>query len=110
MAGRHSQDTVGWIAGRLLRGEPPPNLQVLSVAWESGQYGNSYATGKVRNNTNRTYNYAQIEINLLDSNGNLVGSTLDNVNNLAPRQVWEFRAPVLEDQATRFRVEDVSGY
>lgn len=88
--------------------EPLPDLEVLSTAPESGDFG-WYATGRVRNNTGRTYAYVQVQISLQDDAGNLVGSTMSNVNNLRPGQVWNFRALVTDDNATRWRVEDVSG-
>ena len=51
-----------------------------------------------------------VQINLLDESGTLVGSTMANVNNVSPGQMWSFRAPILEDRATTFRVENVTGF
>lgn len=109
-AGPSSSDTVGFVLGELLESGPPPDLQVISTQWENGEYGNDYATGRIRNNTSSTYSYVQIEINVYDANGNQIGSTLDNVNNLEPGGTWQFRAIITDDQARRFRIKDVSGY
>ena len=40
--------------------------------------------------------YVQVEINIYDQNNNQIGSTMDNVNNLAPHTKWTFKAPVMK--------------
>jgi hypothetical protein len=67
-------------------------------------------TGVVRNNSDHKYGYAQVEINLYDKGGNVIGSTMANINNLEPGQTWKFSAPILEDAAVKFDVKDVSGF
>lgn len=109
MADRHSRDTVGWADVLDLHGKPPPDLQLLSYDSEAGEY-NRYITGRVRNNSSRSYSYVQVEISLMDGAGNVVGSTMDNVNNLGPGQVWEFRAMITSDRTEQYRIVDVSGY
>jgi hypothetical protein len=86
------------------------DLTLQSSGWTHGQYGNRTVAGSVVNSTNRTYAYAQVQINLYDAGGAQVGSTMANVNNLAPGAVWKFEAPVLEDSATRFEVTKISGF
>lgn len=85
-----------------------PNLEVLSVSTENDGYV-GYAVGEVRNNTKKTYSYVQVEISLLNGEA-LVGSTLDNVTNLEPGQVWKFKAPIFTKDATQFKVKEVTGY
>lgn len=109
---RLARDTVGYVrADLVIPGNPPPlpDLQVLDTKHEPERYGYGWATGRIRNNTRRTYSYVQVEINLYDEAGNLVGSTLDNVNNLAPGQIWTFRAPIFTPFA-RYRIENVTGF
>jgi hypothetical protein len=86
-----------------------PALEVLSHAYKAGQY-NRFIEGRVRNNTGRTYNLAQISIKLLDKSGNVVGSAMDNVNNLGPGEVWKFSAIVTDDSAVRYQIVDVDGF
>ena len=89
--------------------EARPDLELLEVSSTSDAF-TRYVVGKVRNNTNRTYTYVQVEINLYDKDGNQVGSTLANVNNLEPGAVWSFKAPILEEEAVRFKVADITGF
>lgn len=84
-----------------------PDLEVLSHSTESDGYLR-YIVGEIRNNTDKTYSYVQVEIGLYNGES-LVGSTLDNVNNLEPGQVWQFKALVYEDNATSYKITDVSG-
>lgn len=88
--------------------EEVPDLEVLSTDSTSDGY-TRYATGQIRNNTNRTYSYVQVEINLYKDDV-LVGSTLDNVNNLGPGEIWEFQALILDDSANRFQIVDITGF
>jgi len=87
-----------------------PDLEVLSIAPESNDGFGWWATGKIRNNTDRTYSYVQVQIGLEDAQGNLAGSTMDNVNNLRPGQIWSFRALVTDDNVETWRIEDVTGF
>lgn len=108
--GPASNDTVGFILGRLLEDAPPPDLQVISTDWESGEYGNNYAVGRIRNNSNQTYSYVQVSVNVYDASGTQIGSTMANVNNLEPGGVWRFEALIYEDNARRFKIKDVTGF
>ena len=52
----------------------------------------TYFSGVVQNNTNKEYSYVQIEISLYDADGALLGTALDNVNNLEANGKWKFKA------------------
>lgn len=84
------------------------DLEILDYTSESDGYVR-YAVGHIRNNTNRTYSYVQVEINLY-SGETQVGSTLDNVNNLEPGATWEFRALIADNSADSFKIKDVTGW
>ena len=73
-------------------------------------YGARGICGTVKNNSNRNIGYAHVEINLYDKAGNLIGSTLDNVNNLEANSVWKFQAPIIEDNVATYKVKNVVGY
>ena len=66
-------------------------------------------TGALKNNTSRDLTYVQVEINLFDSSGAQVGSTLANVNNLAAGGLWRFEAVTFQE-FSRFEVADVTGF
>lgn len=86
-----------------------PDLEVLETHSVSEGFAR-YVAGTVKNNSGRKYGYAQVEINLYDKDGNQVGSTLANVNNLEPGATWKFKAIILEDSATSFKVKGVTGF
>ena len=85
-----------------------PDLELLDYDSTNDGYF-AYVTGHVRNNTDRTYSYVQVSVNLYNGES-LVGTTLDNVNNLGPGETWEFSALVAEDNVTSYRITDVSGF
>lgn len=88
---------------------PVPDLELLDADSYSDGYL-SYVTGHIRNNTNKEYLYVQVSINLYDDAGTQVGSTLANVNNLAPGGTWAFEALITSDLATQYRIVDITGY
>ena len=59
---------------------------------------------------NRTFAYAQVEFNLYDGSGALVGSTLANINNLEPGVTWRFEAPILEQNVATARYMDFTAF
>lgn len=87
-----------------------PRLEILEHHPCTGDFGAKMICGTVINNSNRTIGYVQIEINLYDSDMSLVDSTLDNINNLEPGSKWKFKAPVLEDNVSSYKIKDVSGF
>lgn len=86
-----------------------PNLEVISHEVLQEEYA-TYITGVIKNNTNRTYGYVQVEINLYDEDGVQIGSTLDNLNNLEGGGSWRFKAFVLEDDVDSYKIKDVTGF
>lgn len=87
---------------------PVSDLELIDYTSESDGYTN-YVVGHIKNNTDKTYSYVQVDINLY-SGDTQVGSTLDNVNNLAPGATWEFKAVVLENNADKFEIVNISGF
>jgi len=89
------------------RVDPSKPLQLLD---HSGSYDESTTTivGRVRNNTDRPYSYAQITFSLFDNGGNQVGTTIANIANLEPRAVWKFKA-IGWVRATRFKLSGLFG-
>lgn len=73
-------------------------------------YGARGVCGTVKNNSNRNIGYAHVEINLYDKAGNLIGSTLDNINNLEANAIWKFQAPIIEDNVATYKIKNVVGY
>ncbi|WP_291636449.1 FxLYD domain-containing protein [Clostridium sp.] len=68
---------------------------------------NGYIVGTIKNTSNNSYRYVGVNINLLDKDGNLVGSTLANVKNLQGYKSWKFKAIVIEEGVTNFKVINI---
>jgi len=84
-----------------------PQFTVGEWRFIRGAY-TSEIIGVVRNNTSRTFGYAQIEFSLYDRYGRQVGSTFDNICNLDPYGIWRFEAIVLEDDAVSARFAGIT--
>ncbi len=85
-------------------------LEVLDTyRCQLSPYGGDAVCGTVVNNTNRTMSYAQVEINLYDTDNNQIGSALANINNLASGSKWKFKAPVYAAGRYRWTVANVTG-
>ena len=88
--------------------EKKENLEVLEHSVVHDGYL-SYIVGKVKNNTNKTYSYVQVSINLYKGESQ-AGSTLANVNNLEPGGTWEFKALVTNNDITGYKIVEVTGF
>ena len=87
-----------------------PAVEVVEHDYQAGEYGSQSVTGVVRNNSNQTLSYVQVEINLYDGQGTQLGSTLANTNNLEPGGRWKFEAQVIDDGVQRYKIVDVVGH
>lgn len=95
-------------SGETEESQTHPDLELLDYSDESDGLLR-YVVGHIKNNTNRTYSYVQISINLYND-GTQVGSTLANVNHLEAGSTWEFKALITEDSATEYKIADISGW
>jgi hypothetical protein len=77
---------------------------------ETGEYGTTTITGKVKNNTSKQYSYVQIQFNVYDKSGSQLGSAMANINNLEPNGTWKFNAVCVEEGIATARFKDVSGW
>jgi len=86
------------------------DLQVGSVSSTADSFSWS-VTGVVTNTGTTPYQLITIEFDLLSEDGETVVGTATDINpgTLAPGQKWRFRAMVVNDQARRYRLSDVSG-
>ncbi len=85
-------------------------LTLVESHVETGDYGTRYVVGTIKNNVNKQFTYVQVTINEYDSSGAQIGSTLANANNLEPYGTWKFKAPVLDKDATDFKVMTATAY
>ena len=66
-----------------------------------------YIEGYIQNNTGKEYSYVQVEFNLYDKDGAIIGTALDNISNLEANGKWKFKAASL---ITSDEVENVASY
>lgn len=74
-----------------------------------------YIEGYVQNNTDKEYSYVSIEFNLYDADGVLIGTAMDNVNNLEANGKWKFKASSLttsEETASiaSYKLKEITGW
>lgn len=71
-----------------------------------------YIEGYIQNNTNRKYSYVQVTFNLYDSEGNQLGTAIDNINNLEANGRWKFKAIALSEAGNiaSYKLEKITGY
>jgi hypothetical protein len=76
----------------------------------AGVDGWYYATGMLKNNY-KDVKYLQIEIQITDESGTVIGTTFANVTNLKKGQSWKFKALVTNgDVATVWTIVDLTAY
>lgn len=68
-----------------------------------------YVTGQVKNNTDKNYSYVQVEIKMYKDD-TVIGSTLDNMNNLGPGETWQFKALITDDACNKYKIVGVTGF
>ena len=91
--------------------QPGVDIEDLELIESKGTTKSSTTevVGRIRNNTNRTYNYVQVTFQMYDSQGNQVGSAMANVNGLEPKRTWKFKA-VCFCQGARFKLNKITGF
>jgi hypothetical protein len=77
--------------------------------WKNEEYAR-YIVGTVKNESTVKADYAQITFTLFDKDGNQVGSTFTNINDLAGGGTWSFKALVFEDSATMAKFSEITAY
>ena len=86
------------------------NLELIGYEISTDEFGSNMIVGTVKNNSGKQYSYAQIEFNLYDSDGNQIGSTFDNINNLEPNKVWKFSAVILEENFSEVKFKGITAF
>jgi hypothetical protein len=65
-------------------------LEIADYGWFEKAYGNIGMGGYATNVSDGAFSYAQIEGQFYDFTGTVIGSSMANINNLAPGQTWNF--------------------
>ena len=70
---------------------PSSELEILEHHGEIGEYGNLYVVGQAKNTGSKSLSYAEIRVKFYDADGNLLGSSFDNINDLGAGETWRFK-------------------
>lgn len=65
-------------------------------------------TGGIKNKSAEVLPYLQVRFSVQDKNGEEIETSIANTSKIAPNTVWNFKAPVTEGKAAKFKVIDVS--
>lgn len=85
-------------------------LQVNDLNLKKSEFDTVVVTGKLVNTAGKKLGYVQVELNLFDSTGTQIGSTLANVNNLESGLTWSFEAPVMERRTRSVKVGGITAF
>lgn len=71
-----------------------------------------YIEGYIKNNTDKDYSYVQVTFTAYDSDGNTLGTCVDNNSGLEANGRWKFKAMCLEnvDKIASYKLKEVTGY
>ena len=86
------------------------DLEVTEYHNEMNDYGWGYISGTVKNLGSRSYGSVIITANLYDSDGALLGNSMDIVSNLEPYGTWKFNIPVILKGVDKYRITDITAY
>ncbi len=76
--------------------------------WDSTEYSRALV-GTIQNDSNRTIDFVSVNFNLLDKDGDKVGTAEDTIASLNPGETWKFRAGVFQDEAQRATLNGIKG-
>lgn len=75
------------------------------------EYGFAYyIEGYIKNNTDKDYSYVQVEFTTYDSEGNTLGTCLDNNSGLEAQGRWKFKAMCTEevDKIASYKLKEIT--
>jgi hypothetical protein len=66
------------------------DLIILNYHATTSEYGSYIIVGTAQNTGSKEMEYAEVDVKFYDSYGNLIDSSLDNINNLGAGETWNF--------------------
>lgn len=94
--------------GAVSQSQEKADLELVEHKTMNINYFN-YVTGTIKNNTKKTFEYVQVQIDIYN-NDMLTGTTMASTNNLKPGEKWNFSAPVLEQGVYKYKFASITGY
>ena len=77
------------------------------------EFGLTYITGAVTNQTDHETSYVQIVFNCLDAEGNVIGTAMDNINYIKAGKTWKFKALIFDcdpEKVVSYELADLTGF
>lgn len=102
-----------FLAGTALHAQGLENflaIKDVSVISDPDAAGLPAVTGIATNTSNEVIKSAFININLLDAQDAVVGNTIAMGRNISPGQAWRFKAPIAQQGAVKYRIEEVKAF
>jgi hypothetical protein len=65
-------------------------IEILEHELVYGEYGNLMVQGVAKNTAGKKLAYAEIDVKFYDKEGILIGTSLDNINNIEDGEKWRF--------------------
>jgi len=65
-------------------------IEILDSKITYGDYGNLIVLGSAKNIAGRELSYAEVDVKFYDNSGAVIGTSLDNINNLGDGEIWKF--------------------
>ena len=86
-----------------------PPLELLEFEGYIEDFGGR-VEGKIRNNTEKAYRYAQVTFNLYNSDDEQVGTAMANINGLEPGGTWKFKAVAFTQGWEKLKLDKITGF
>ena len=99
---------IGPFSGEFKPG-PAITVTVSDITIGESMIGKA-ANGTITNDTGLLYERVQVEINLYDADGELLGVVSETTDLLVAGQEWRFSVYILDDWAVRAELKGVTGY
>jgi predicted secreted protein len=66
-----------------------------------------YVQGTIVNTTTNKFNIVFVEFKLYDSSGALIGETSDMIEEIGPKEKWNFKAIITEDNVSKVKLKGI---
>lgn len=91
--------------------EATEKFTLVSDEMTTDSIGSCYIEGTIQNNTDKSYSYVEVRFNLYDSDGNQLGTAIDNINNLEPNATWKYKAIGLTTEKVHgYKFVEITGW
>lgn len=83
-------------------------MEIRNLRWQPGQFGIRYIIGEVAGRSGVDLEWVKIEFKIYNSLDVHVGSASDHLRVFGTGRIWQFKAPVLNPEASHALLADVT--